>query len=578
MSRAPENETDNEEPTAKRPRLGTDEEEDDDLEDLLEGDAFLTQEERERRAAERRRQERQRRLQQLHRQQPDDTAPKNVPAVDDRKPPPSQQMKNGVKDDDKSTMLQNKKRSSPAAPANAMETQTATKHNEEASDDDDDDDGFDMFSSSVSPTDGPATTTTQQRGVEQQDWDDAEGYYKAVIGESIHLDPTPPSSATSNSSNNNAQAAAVATGSSITFRVSGVIGKGVFSTVLKCTTVSNSSSVELPPVTALKFIRHNETMTRAALTEMEILQRLKGSPGIVPMLLPTTQTPLEHRGHTILVFSFMDYNLRDVLLKFGKGVGLSLQAVRSYFGQLLAAATHLQKHGIIHADLKPDNILVSADFAVVQLADFGSALDHVHAPEVTTAPAPYLVSRFYRAPELILGLVPVTPAIDLWSLAVTVAELFLGDVLFRGTSNNDMLYVIQQHLGAFSNRVIRQHLVQCQKSLVPAHFQQTQQGGASYCFTQRTVDPVTGAAQHKELSLVQHSSSSRQQQQHGQVSLGDPSPQQVVEGQVGERCATHGAALFRFAQAMSRPGSDATDCAQGGPAARVFSTAGGHHR
>jgi len=153
--------------------------------------------------------------------------------------------------------------------------------------------------------------------------------------------------------------------------------------------------------------------------------------------------------------------------------------------------------------VKLDNILVSADFAVAQLADFGSAID-VNAPEIA-APAPYLVSRFYRAPELILGLVPVTHAVDLWSLAVTVAELFLGDVLFRGTSNNDMLYLFQQHLGSFSNRVIRQHLVQCQKFLVASHFQQK---GASYYFMQQTVDPVTGAALHKELSLLSHNISS----------------------------------------------------------------------
>jgi len=312
--------------------------------------------------------------------------------------------------------------------------------------------------------------------------------------------------------------------------VAGVIGKGVFSTVLKCTTISNSSSVALPPVTALKFIRSNETMARAALTEIEMLQRIQGAPGIVPMLLPAHQTPpLEHRGHTILVFSFMEYNLRDVLQKFGKGVGLSLQAVRSYFGQLLAAATHLKKHGIVHCDVKPDNILVSADFSVVQVADFGSAIDNANAASggVLATPCPYLVSRFYRAPELILGLTPVTHAVDLWSLAVTVAELFLGDVLFRGTSNNDMLYVMQQHLGACSNRVIRQHLVQCQKFLVASHFQQKR--GAAYYFMQQTTDPVTGAPVHKELSLLSHEGASSSSSSSSKFPLATPLHNKLIK-------------------------------------------------
>jgi serine/threonine-protein kinase PRP4 len=356
--------------------------------------------------------------------------------------------------------------------------------------DDDDDDEFDMFSSSVSPV-GETTSSkavsssTTKRGSEQQDWDDAEGYYKTVVGEVISLESTVPSSSQSASH-----------GASTSFRVLGVIGKGVFSTVLKCLTISNSTSVEIPPVIAMKSIRHNETMAKAAENEIRTLQRLKGSTGIVPLLLPTTATPLEHRGHIMLVFSFMEYNLRDVLQKFGKGVGLSLQAVRSYFSQLLSAATHLQKHGIIHADLKPDNILVSSDFGVVQIADFGSAVD-VNSPGLNQ-PTPYLISRFYRPPEVIMGLVP-TYACDLWSIAVTVAELFLGDVVFRGKSNNDMLYVFMQHLGAFSNRVIRQHLVQCQRLPLPRHFQQE---GPNYAFMQVTGDPVTGEAVHKMLSLL----------------------------------------------------------------------------
>jgi serine/threonine-protein kinase PRP4 len=360
-------------------------------------------------------------------------------------------------------------------------------------DDDGDDDEFDMFSSSVSPVGATsskaAASNTTKRGHEQQDWDDAEGYYKTVVGEVISLEPTVASSSQSAS-----------TSASVSFRVLGVVGKGVFATVLKCSVISNSTSIEMPPMVAIKSIRHNEVMAKAAEIEIRTLQRLKGSTGIVPLLLPTTPTPLEHRGHTMLVFSFMEYNLRDVLQKFGKGVGLSLQAVRSYFAQLLSAATHLKKHDIIHADLKPDNILVSADFGVVQLADFGSAVD-VNSPGLNQ-PTPYLISRFYRPPDVILGLIP-TFAADLWSIAVTVAELFLGEVVFRGKSNNDMLYVFMQHLGAFSNRVIRQHMVQCQRLPLPRHFQQE---GPNYVFMRVTEDPVTGEPVRKMLSLLPRNS------------------------------------------------------------------------
>ena len=349
-------------------------------------------------------------------------------------------------------------------------------------------DSFDMFSSSPPPPpkdgkkhQGKASDSHSERGHGQQDFDDVEGYYNAVIGESIEV--------RDNSTSDEPQ-------SSLRFRVDGLIGRGVFSTVLKVTTLSNPTSLAIPPTVAVKMIRSNETMAKAATNEIRFLRQLRDSRGIIPLLLPTTANPVEHRGHVMLVFPFLDYNLRDVLQKFGKGVGLSLPAVRSYFGQLLAALTHLKKHGIIHADLKPDNILVSGDFSTVHLADFGSAFEAT-APE--NQPTPYLVSRFYRAPEIILGLTP-TIAIDMWSLATSIAELFLGNVLFRGKSNNDMLYVFMQHLGAFSNRTIRQHMVQLSK--LPTLARQFQTEGANFVFLQQTVDAVTDIPIHKRLPLV----------------------------------------------------------------------------
>ena len=426
--------------------------------DLLQGDDFVTEEERQRREAEDRRLKRRQRLEQA--KQLEKEKPTENPF------PPSRPMKF----EKETAML--KSESVSGEMAVQPQGYRLTLNNEDDADkgEDSSEDGYDMFSGSLSPPEKDKEKTQDdknmasgatKRGHEQEDWDDAEGYYNAVIGEAIHVDNPIVSS--------NGQ---VTTGtSSISFRVTGVVGKGVFSTVLKAATTSNSSSVELPPVVALKCIRHNESMSKAAMKEIRTLQRLRNAPGIVPLLMPTTPAPIEHRGHVLMVFSFMEYNLREVLQKFGKGVGLSLQAVRSYFGQLLAAATHLKKHGIIHADLKPDNILVSADFGVVKLADFGSAIEP-NSPE-SNQPTPYMVSRFYRAPEIILGLVP-TYSIDLWSIAVSVAELFLGDVLFRGASNNDMLYVFMQHLGPFSNRIIRQHLAQCQRlpGILPRQFQQ----------------------------------------------------------------------------------------------------------
>lgn len=85
----------------------------------------------------------------------------------------------------------------------------------------------------------------------------------------------------------------------------------------------------------------------------------------------------------------------QVLKKYGKDVGLHVKAVRSYTQQLFLALKLLKRANILHADIKPDNILVSESKLVLKLCDFGSA-SHAHENEIT----PYLVSRFYRAPEI----------------------------------------------------------------------------------------------------------------------------------------------------------------------------------
>lgn len=125
---------------------------------------------------------------------------------------------------------------------------------------------------------------------------------------------------------------------------------------------------------------------------------------------------------------------------------------------------------------------MSANFSTVKLADFGSAFfetDHDNDP------TPYLVSvsalhcrfdyfclsrmliechraicyptqRFYRPPEVILGL-EYDRMVDLWSTSVTLAELFTGSVLFPGSSNNDILSKFMDAIGPFSHKMVKRH-------------------------------------------------------------------------------------------------------------------------
>jgi serine/threonine-protein kinase PRP4 len=142
-------------------------------------------------------------------------------------------------------------------------------------------------------------------------------------------------------------------------------------------------------------------------------------------------------------------NLREVLKKYGKDIGLHIKAVRSYSQQLFLALKMLKRCSILHADIKPDNILVNESKLLLKLCDFGSAA-HVSEMDIT----PYLVSRFYRAPEIILGM-SYDHGIDLWSTAVTIFELYTGRIMFPGKSNNEMLKLIMDLKGKMPNRLIR---------------------------------------------------------------------------------------------------------------------------
>jgi serine/threonine-protein kinase PRP4 len=102
---------------------------------------------------------------------------------------------------------------------------------------------------------------------------------------------------------------------------------------------------------------------------------------------------------------------------------------------------------------------------VVKIADFGSAF-RIHDPD--NDPTPYLVSRFYRAPEIVLGL-RYDFAIDVWAVGCCLFELYTGRVLFPGKTNNDMLRLFQEVFSVLELRT-RLILFSVERSLFEQNF------------------------------------------------------------------------------------------------------------
>ncbi len=228
------------------------------------------------------------------------------------------------------------------------------------------------------------------------------------------------------------------------YKVVADIGRGVFSCVLACIDEKSEGKA-----VAIKVIKNNHVMNKAAEKEVAILSQISaddpaGKKHCIHML-----GSFEHKGHTCMVFDRYDMDLRQVLKTYGRKVGIKLNAVRVYGAQLLTSLAQLRKLRIVHADIKPDNVLVTEDKRKVVLADFGSASD-LDDCEIT----PYLVSRYYRAPEVSLGH-PYGCEIDVWAVGCTLFEMYTGNFLFDGESNNHMLRAIQELRGGFSHKMIR---------------------------------------------------------------------------------------------------------------------------
>ncbi|KAL5262120.1 hypothetical protein ACHWQZ_G007726 [Mnemiopsis leidyi] len=140
-----------------------------------------------------------------------------------------------------------------------------------------------------------------------------------------------------------------------------------------------------------------------------------------------------------IVMEYMEHSLRDVIQQYE----LTCEQISSLTYQLACGLKFLQSLGIMHRDLKPANVGVNKDLTV-KILDFGLA----RADSVTSTPrlTYYIVTRYYRAPEVILGL-QYDEKVDIWSLGCILGEMLFRDVLFMGDDEIDQWHKITKKLG-----------------------------------------------------------------------------------------------------------------------------------
>jgi len=174
--------------------------------------------------------------------------------------------------------------------------------------------------------------------------------------------------------------------------------------------------------------------------EVKILRMLRHQ-NIVSLL-----EAFRRKGKLYLVFEYVEKNLLEVLED--KPSGLSPSLVQRYIYQLCMAIDWCHSNNVIHRDIKPENLLIDTSASVLKLCDFGFARTLANnAQELTD----YVATRWYRAPELLLGSTNYDSSVDIWAIGCIMGELFDGQPLFPGESEIDQLYIIQRMLGPLTN-------------------------------------------------------------------------------------------------------------------------------
>uniref|UniRef100_A0A8C7TFX8 Stress-activated protein kinase JNK n=1 Tax=Oncorhynchus mykiss TaxID=8022 RepID=A0A8C7TFX8_ONCMY len=166
----------------------------------------------------------------------------------------------------------------------------------------------------------------------------------------------------------------------------------------------------------------NQTHAKRAYRELVLMKCVnhKNIIGLINVFSP--QKSLEEFADVYIVMELMDANLCQVIQ-----MELDHERLSYLLYQMLCGIKHLHAAGIIHRDLKPSNIVVKSD-CTLKILDFGLARTAATGLLMT----PYVVTRYYRAPEVILGM-GYQANVDVWSVGCIVAEMVRGSVLFPGS-------------------------------------------------------------------------------------------------------------------------------------------------
>uniref|UniRef100_A0A3Q7IID4 Protein kinase domain-containing protein n=1 Tax=Solanum lycopersicum TaxID=4081 RepID=A0A3Q7IID4_SOLLC len=221
------------------------------------------------------------------------------------------------------------------------------------------------------------------------------------------------------------------------------VGEGTYGKVYKA---KDKATGQLVALKKTRLEMDEEGIPPTALREISLLQMLSHSLYIVRLLCVEH---IDKNGKPILylVFEYLDTDLKKFIDSHRKGPNaraLPTALIQSFLFQLCKGVAHCHSHGVLHRDLKPQNLLVDKEKGILKIADLGLGRAFTVPMKSYTHE---IVTLWYRAPEVLLGSTHYSTAVDMWSVGCIFAEMVRRQALFPGDSEFQQLLHIFRLLG-----------------------------------------------------------------------------------------------------------------------------------
>jgi len=218
------------------------------------------------------------------------------------------------------------------------------------------------------------------------------------------------------------------------------LGKGAYGIVWRAT---DKKSKEVVALKKIFDAFQNATDAQRTFREIMFLQEMDGHEHIIRL---TNVLKADNDRDIYLVFEYMETDLHAAIR------ANILQDIHKQYilWQSLKALKYMHSAELLHRDMKPSNLLLNSD-CLMKVADFGLARS---LPEARVAEGPegqpltdYVATRWYRAPEILLGSGTYHFAVDMWAVGCILGEMLVGRPIFPGTSTMNQLEKITNLVG-----------------------------------------------------------------------------------------------------------------------------------